>query len=174
MPTSSRLLLLLLLLSGGGLTNACAGDEPRRDQGANTQASRLKPTFAGGFSWPLLLSFSAGGTYSLTPSMSNSVFADTLSLRTDLELGAGGGYLGGGFTLPFAQGSFALNLKAARLRTWLLDTGPRPWRNYDGVIAELVLFGHVPGKLGIGYFRPSGQWNKRRERFWYLYLGSGW
>ncbi len=44
-------------------------------------------------------------------------------------------------------------------------------RTYDGIVAELVLIGHMPFKIGLGHFkdREAGD-----NRFTYWFVGWGW
>ncbi len=128
-------------------------------------------TGAVGFSYPLIVSVSGGLLLPLARRNPNDVFLDVPALRLDVEAGVGGGDVAGGAFVPFGGGSFAFNVKAARLRTWLAPWNQPKDHGYDGAIVELVVFGHIPGKIGVGRFRDrdgSGQ------RFTSFFFGLGW
>jgi hypothetical protein len=142
-------------------------------EGQGTMAFPM-PAVSFGFSYPLIVSLSAGAFLPLGAQDPNDVFPSVPSLRADVELGLGGGGFSGGTYLPFGEGAFALNLKAARLRTWLIDWHEPVDRTYDGAVVELVALGHVPGKIGAGYFKDRAPVGDRRDAFVYFFVGVGW
>jgi len=133
----------------------------------------LTPTVSIGFSYPLVFSASVGALLPLGKQGKNDVFPTSPSLRVEGELGLGGGSAAVGLYVP-AGGSFAVNLKAARMRTWLWTWNEETNRTFDGGVAEFVLLGHVPGKIGLGFFRDTEPLNKRRDSFTYVFFGVGW
>jgi hypothetical protein len=125
-----------------------------------------------GFSYPLVVSASGGVLLPLGKTdPAADIYLGVPALRLDVEAGAGGGDVAAGAFIPFGGGSFALNVKAARLRTWLAPWNQPKDHGYDGAVVELVVFGHIPGKIGVGRFRDrdgSGQ------RFTSFFFGLGW
>ena len=132
------------------------------------------PSISTGISYPLIFSFSAGALLPLGKQDANNTFPSVPSLRADAEIGIGGGSADVGMYFPVDDGSFAINLKASRMRTWLVKWNEPINTNYDGVITELVALGHVPGKIGLGYFRDSEAVNNQHSSFIYLFVGVGW
>lgn len=115
----------------------------------NTDAQLFAPAASIGFCYPLIFSVSVGALLPLVKQSKNNFFPPTsLALRVDGEIGLGGGSAGAGLYIPVG-GSFAINFRAARMRTWLLAWNEETNRIFDGGIAEFVLLGHVPGKIGL-------------------------
>lgn len=167
----------VLMLAGFSLPSmsTAAADAPAEQEAqGGSAAERLEPVVGVSFSWPLIMSYSLGAGYELGNFKPGQIFTDSPSLRLDMDVGIAGGYLSAGMALPFGHGNFAVNLKAARLRTWLLDLGIDPWRNFNGGIVEFVTFGHVPGKVGIGWFRSADRSRPGDGELWYASLGAGW
>ena len=135
--------------------------------------SLIMPAAAAGFSYPLIFSMSAGAILPLGKQDKNNVFPTVPALRIDGEVGLGGGSAAVGMYIP-AGGSFAINLKASRIRTWLWTWNEETNRTFDGGVAEFVRLGHVPGKIGLGYFKDREMLNSRRESFTYVFFGVGW
>jgi hypothetical protein len=146
-----------------------AGEESKAD----TNGPLLNPAVSVGFSYPLVFSASLAALLPLGRQEKDNVFPTSPSLRIEGEIGLGGGSAAGGLYIP-AGGSFAVNIKAERMRTWLLTWNEEVNRTFDGGVAEFVLLGHVPGKIGLGYFRDTDPLNTRRESFTYVFFGVGW
>jgi hypothetical protein len=125
------------------------------------------PSF--GFSYPLIASVGGSALLPLAKQNTKELFPSVLSLRTDIDIGLGGGSISGGVYIP-AGGSFAINVKGSRMRTWLWSWNVEKNRTYDGGVAEFVLLGHVPGKIGLGYFKDR---DNNRSRFTYVFFGVG-
>lgn len=140
---------------------------------AHGQQAKKHDTFffapLAGVSYPLIVSIGAGALLPLGKSDPEVVFPSIPSLRADIEAGLGGGSVAAGLHVP-ADG-FAFNLKAASLRTWLLAWNQERDRTYDGAIVELVMLGHVPGKIGVGRFKERAQ--GERDKLTYLFIGVG-
>ncbi len=94
------------------------------------------------------------------------------AFRIEGEVGLGGGTVAAGFYIP-AGGAFAVNIKVARLRTWLATWQEEKDTTFDGGMMELVTLGHVPGKLGLGYFEGEEAFTERRTSFTYAFMGVG-
>ena len=132
------------------------------------------PAGSFGFSYPLIASFSGGGLIPLGNSDKDDLAPSVPSLRADIVVGIGGGSVDAGIYFPFGQGSFALNLKKSRMRTWLVSWKEPLDRTYDGVVVELVALGHIPGKIGLGYFKDRELIANQRNTFTYFFFGVGW
>jgi hypothetical protein len=113
----------------------------------------------------------AGALLSLGKPDVGSVFPSRPALRADVEAGLGGGLVATGLYVP--AGAFAVNVKAASLRTWLLAWNQEKDQTYDGAILELVALGHVPGKVGLGRFRERASGARERDKLTYLFIGVG-
>lgn len=113
----------------------------------------------------------AGALVPLGRSDPDSAFLTVPALRADIEAGLGGGSIAAGLHVP--AHAFAFNVKAASLRTWLAAWGQPEDRTYDGVIAEVVMLGHVPGKLGLGRFKERARGDAERDSLTYLFFGVG-
>lgn len=131
------------------------------------------PALAIGFSYPLVFSYAIGAFLPLRAHDKNYIFPTTVSFRVDGEAGLGGGSAAVGMYIPVDDGSFAINLKAVRMRTWLFPWNVEPNRTFDGGIIELVILGHVPGKIGLGFFQDTTLYN-RHNSFTYVFVGVGW
>ena len=59
------------------------------------------------------------------------------------------------------------------MRTWLLTWNVETNRIFDGGVVELVSLGHVPGKIGLGFFQDTAL-NNRHDSFTYVFVGVGW
>lgn len=131
------------------------------------------PSLSIGCSYPQIVSISTGLYLPLsTPLESPSdIFPKTTSLNASLDIGLGGGMISGGLTLP--DSSAAYNVKAALLRTWLVNVGQELNRNYTGGIVEALIPSHPGAKLGIGIFADREQSLTPRDHFVYVYLGVG-
>jgi hypothetical protein len=158
--------LIVMALASGPVS---AGEESKVDSGYPLPT----PALSVGFSYPLVFSASVGALLPLGKQDKNVVFPISPSLRIEGELGLGGGSAAVGLYIP-AGGSFAVNLKAARMRTWLWTWNEETNRTFDGGVAEWVLLGHVPGKIGLGFFRDTEPLNNRRDSFTYVFFGVGW
>lgn len=123
-----------------------------------------------GISYPLVASIGAGALLPLGK-WDDDVFPTSPALRADVEAGLGGGTISAGLFIP--AGSFAFNVKAASLRTWLLAWNQEKDETYDGAIVELVALGHVPGKVGLGRFRQRENGARERDKLTYLFIGVG-
>jgi hypothetical protein len=152
---------------------ACEAVSAGEDKKVDADDPLLTPAVAVGFSYPLIFSGSVGALLPLGKQDKNDVFPTSLSLRIDGEIGLGGGSSAVGLYIP-AGGSFAVNLKAVRMRTWLWTWGEETDRTFDGGVAEFVLLGHVPGKIGVGLFKDTKTLNNRRDSFTYVFFGVGW
>jgi hypothetical protein len=126
---------------------------------------------SGGLSYPFIASIGAGALLSLGKPDPDNVFPSRPALRADVEVGLGGGLIAAGLYVP--AGAFALNVKAASLRTWLLAWNQESDQTYDGAIIELVALGHVPGKVGLGRFRERASGARERDKLTYLFVGVG-
>ena len=158
--------LIVVALASGPVS---AGEESKVDSGYPLPT----PALSVGFSYPLVFSASVGALLPLGKQDKNVVFPISPSLRIEGELGLGGGSAAVGLYIP-AGGSFAVNLKAARMRTWLWTWNEETNRTFDGGVAEWVLLGHVPGKIGLGFFRDTEPLNNRRDSSTYVFFGVGW
>lgn len=132
----------------------------------------LSPAISVGFSYPLVFSASVAALLPLGRQNPDIFFPTSPSLRLESEIGLGGGSAAAGLYLP--AGSFALNLKAVRMRTWLWTWNEESNRTFDGGVAEFVLLGHVPGKIGLGFFRDTEPHNNQHGSFTYVFVGVGW
>jgi hypothetical protein len=148
-------------------TQAFAAEEERKTR--KSEAVFLTPAF--GISYPFVVSIGAGALLPMGKSDPNVVFPSIPALRADIEAGLGGGSIAAGVHIP--AGAFAFNAKAASLRTWLLAWGQESDRTYDGAIFEVVMQGHVPGKIGLGRFKERAQGDRERDKLTYLFLGVG-
>ena len=158
--------LIVVALASGPVS---AGEESKVDSGYPLPT----PALSVGFSYPLVFSASVGALLPLGKQDKNVVFPISPSLRIEGELGLGGGSAAVGLYIP-AGGSFVVNLKAARMRTWLWTWNEETNRTFDGGVAEWVLLGHVPGKIGLGLFRDTEPLNNRRGSSTYVFFGVGW
>jgi hypothetical protein len=122
-----------------------------------------------GVSYPLIASVGGSVLLPLAKQNTKELFPSVPSLRTDIDVGLGGGSVSAGVYIP-AGGSFAINLKGSRMRTWLWTWNEQKNRTYDGAVAEVAVLGHVPGKIGLGYFKDR---DNSRNRFTYVFLGVG-
>ena len=138
-------------------------------QQKKSEAVFFAPAF--GVSYPFIVSVGAGALVPLGRADPDSVFPSISSLRADVEAGLGGGTIAAGLYIP--ADAFALNVKVASLRTWLAAWGQPEDRTYDGAVLEVVMLGHVPGKLGFGRFRERAQGDHEPDRLTYLFLGVG-
>lgn len=152
---------VLLGLASGAVH--CAEDSKRSEW--------LVATGAVGLSYPLIVSASGGVLLPLGKSNPNDVFLDVPALRADLEAGIGGGNVAAGVYIPFGEGSFAVNIKAARLRTWLAPWNQEKDHLFNGGVVELIVFGHIPGKIGLGRFRDR---DGSGRSFTSVFFGVGW
>jgi hypothetical protein len=147
---------------------------PAFAQDANTKKpSAVIPTFGIGVSYPMLLSASVGAMVPLSaPIERYPGFPGVTALRADVDIGLGGGMIAAGLSIPSkaGYGSAKVNLKGAALRTWGWSFDRPLDRTYHGAIAELSVYSHPAGKLGIGYFQDAGV---DRSRFLFVYLGLG-
>lgn len=166
----SRTRFAVALVAAFVSATAFAADEP---SGKNQYVFPMGAV-SFGLSYPLIASASAGAFLPLGRQDPNNSFPSVPSLRVDAQLGLGGGSTDAGIYLPLAEGSFAVNLKASRLRTWLIEWNQPRGRTYEGGVAELVILGHIPGKIGLGYYREREAAADGRNAFTYFFVGVGW
>jgi len=131
------------------------------------------PVFSAGLSYPLLFSASAGAMLPLGDDGKSGFIPTSVSLRMDGEVGIAGGDVSLGLFIP-AWDDHAVNLKAARMRTWLWSWNDRQNRTYDGALVELVKWGHMPFKYGLGVFKDTKPINSKRETMYFVFFGVGW
>lgn len=167
-----RLVLVLGLLVSSCVCNSAFADESGDTKSVH-DTSWFIPAVSVGFSYPLVFSGSVGVLLPLDRQDEDSVFPTSPSLRIDCEVGLGGGSAAVGLYTPVGS-SFAINLKLEHMRTWFRTWGEQANRTFDGGVAEFVLLGHIPAKVGLGYFRDTEVLNNRRESFTYIFFGVGW
>lgn len=143
------------------------------DKKVDADYSLPSPALSFGFSYPLIFSWTVGAFLPLGKQDTNIIFPTSPSFRVDGEAGIGGGSAAVGMYIPVEDGSFAINLKAVRMRTWLLAWDVETNRTFDGGVVELVTLGHVPGKIGLGFFQDTAL-NNRYNSFTYMFVGVGW
>ena len=162
-------------LAIGLIVLALASDpvSAREESKEDSDDPMLTPAVSIGFSYPLVFSASVSALLPLGRQDKDNIFPTSPSLRIEGEVGLGGGSAAVGFYIP-AGGSFAVNLKATRMRTWLWTWNEEINRTFEGGVAEFVLLGHVPGKIGLGFFRDTKPLNNKRDSFTYVFFGVGW
>ncbi|MFA6902212.1 MAG: hypothetical protein WC236_03920 [Gallionellaceae bacterium] len=159
-------ILVIALLS-------CESAFAEEDKKVDANYSLPSPAITAGFSYPLILSGAVGAFLPLGKHDKDNLFPTVLSLRFDGEVGLGGGSAAVGMYIPVDDGSFAINLKAVRMRTWLLTLDVESNSTFDGGVVELVVLGHVPGKIGLGFFQDTA-FNNKHNSFTYVFVGVGW
>lgn len=131
---------------------------------------QISPSF--NLSYPLFASYSIGAVVPLREPAPDQLFPSVFSLRADAEIGIGGGSLSFGAFIP--TDDVAINLKATRMRTWLVGSSSIRDNTYNGIILELVSLGHIPGKIGLGYFKEAHNTADKDDNFVYFVIGAGW
>jgi hypothetical protein len=131
------------------------------------------PALSVGFSYPLIHSWTVGAFLPLGKHDKNNMFPTVPSFRVDGEVGIGGGSVAVGIYIPDDDGAFAINLKAVRMRTWFLTWDVETNGTFDGGVVELVVLGHMPGKIGLGFFQDTAI-NNKHNSFTYVFVGVGW
>jgi hypothetical protein len=152
---------------------ACNHVFAEEDKKVDVDYSLPSPALSIGFSYPLIFTWTVGAFLPLGKQDKNNIFPISPSFRVDGEVGLGGGSAAVGMYIPVDNGSFAVNLKAVRMRTWLLTWDVETNRTFDGGVVELVILGHVPGKIGLGFFQDTAP-NNRHDSFTYVFVGVGW
>ena len=158
-----------------GLLVASLVCDPARAEDTKTERDNglLKGSFSFGLSYPLVLSASLGAVLPFDGRDRKYPIATTLALRVDGEIGLGGGTVGAGFYIPVKE-YFVINVKAARMRTWLLTWNEATGRTFDGGVVELAIpSAHGGPKIGIGSFRDTQAVDGTRRSFTYVFLGVG-
>jgi len=174
-----RALAVLYVVAIAGFTPVFAGEAPAKenDKIEGKDSRLLWPIFAGGFSYPLIFSVSGGAMLPLFPPGKQDAAYNIPSvpaLRAEAELGLGGASVSAGVYVPVVDG-FGVNLKGSRMRTWLGGLDEKfDERTYDGVVAELVIDGHIPLKIGIGRFKDRDSNDSHHYRFTSFFIGIGW
>jgi hypothetical protein len=141
------------------------------EQKADTGNPWLTPAAAVGFSYPLVFSVQAGVLLPLGKGM-NDIYPTSPSLRLDGEIGLGGGSVAAGLYISTNE-STMINIKAERIRTWLLTWDEKTNRTFDGGVVEFVIPAHIPVKIGLGRFKDTKPLNNKRESFTYVFFGIG-
>lgn len=176
----TMLLLLVPRLSLAAGAQSSAATQPAEattsattSNNTPTDASKdlFMPTMAAGFSHPLIFSISAGALLPIRKVDSLKLFSDVPALRADLEIGLGGYSLSSGFYVPVHEVAF-INIKAARMWTWLQGMTIIPTTSYDGAIFEIGARGHMPVKIGSGIFSRTDRLSN--AKLVYIFLGVGW
>ena len=134
-------------------------------------------TGGAGVSYPLVVSASGGVVAPLSKRKEGSQYAfpGVPAVHANVDIGLGGGMVSGGLSFPVnvGYGGSAASVKAAALRTWLVDIGPERNRTYTGGVLEWLVPSHPSGKLGFGYFRDKDSSHSPRDNFVFLYVGIG-
>jgi hypothetical protein len=143
------------------------------EEKADSARFLLAPAVSTGFSYPMVLSVSAGLLLSYARPKHDFAAPIYPALRADVEAGLGGGSIAAGIFLPSRHG--AVSLKAVRMRTWLLTWNEETNRTFDGAVVEYALpTPHGGPKLGLGSFKDREPVGGTRESFTYVFLGVGW
>lgn len=168
--------IALLLFSVVVVCNSASAAEERKTE---TGKYSIIPTGAVDLSYPLLLSVSVGVLLPLSQSSQYLSPPTVPSLRLDGQFGVGGGSAAVGLYVPIGT-SYALNLKAVHMRTWLWTWPQKPdmtFRNFDGGVVEFMLHRTISKvglgrytKFGLGYFRAP---QSPHATFVYVSVGVG-
>lgn len=131
-----------------------------------------------GVSYPLVAAVSVGANIPL-------FYQDDVSrlplggfaLQSNLEMGIAGGMLSSGVWIPVSanQGATftAVAVKAAVLRTWLVDLGPGRDRTFSGGVLEYYdAAAGLGAKGGLGYLKDRSS-SSRDRGLLYFYVGLG-
>jgi hypothetical protein len=172
---NALLFLTIVCFSGTSLAeeSPVGGEGKGIEKNTAPKGSLLSPVIAGGLSYPLILSVSGGVMLALGRSDDGINYPSVPALRAEAELGLGGASVSAGLFVPV--GDFAINVKGSRMHTWLGGASDKfDGRTYDGVVVELVVDGHMPGKIGIGYFKDRDQDDSHDYRFTSISVGIGW
>jgi hypothetical protein len=133
----------------------------------------MKGSFSLGISYPLVVSASLGAVLPFDPRDRKYPIATTPGVRIDGEIGLGGGSVGAGLYIPVKE-YFVVNVKAARMRTWLWTWNEETNRTFDGVVVEFAVPSlHGGPKLGLGSFKDTRVVGDSRRSFTYVFLGAG-
>lgn len=129
---------------------------------------------------------SVGLSYPLVASLSGGVHApifgkfsfETVAVQANIDLGIGGGMASGGIYFPVGGDGrttlSAFTVKAAVLRTWVLNIGGDRDRTYSGFVVErFQAAAGMGGKFGLGYFRSNSTMPSSNNDLVYLYVGLG-
>jgi hypothetical protein len=152
---------------------ACAPAFAEEEKKADADNPLLKGSFFVGFSYPLVLSASLGAVLPFDARDRKYPIATRLALRADGEIGLGGGSVGAGLYMPVKE-YFVVNVKAVRMRTWLLTWNEDTGRTFTGPVVELALpTAHGGPKIGIGRLKDTELRDGTRRSFIYVFLGAG-
>lgn len=139
---------------------------------------------------PIIWTKSIGLSYPLIASVSGGIIAPILgeseaskspfgsvAVQASVDVGIGGGMISGGIFVQIddknPSSMKAICVKAALLRTWLLDIEERD-RTYRGAIVELFsAAAGMGGKIGMGYFQTGATTQSSNDGLVYLYVGLG-
>lgn len=132
-----------------------------------------------GLSCPLIASVSGGVLTPILPDSDEpkSPFG-SVAVLASVDVGIGGGMVSGGVFVQIDDNDpilmKAICVKAAGLRTWLLDVRPERDRTYIGAVVEFFsTAAGMGGKIGMGYFRTDTTVQSPNDGFVYLYVGLG-
>jgi hypothetical protein len=168
-------LLFIAAMSAAAPIFAQEPSEAGKEKSKSKEDSLSWPIMAAGFSYPLILSASAGAMLPLGKPLVRGNIPPVPALRAEAELGLGGASVSAGVYVPIRDTGLGVNLKRSRMRTWIGGLSDKfDGRTYDGIVAEFVSDGHVPGKIGIGYFKERSGDNSRDYRFTSFFVGIGW
>ena len=155
--------LISTLIASMFLFNSASADESKKP---------YMESLSFNISYPLIASYSYGIILPLGTQETDSEFPSAFSLRADAEIGLGGGIVAIGTYIP--AGSFAYNVKVSHMQTWLTGNSAIKDKSYNGLILELVSLGHLPGKIGLGYFKEVNSSINQQEEIIYFSIGVGW